>query len=358
MLNVAVQLIRTLRRRRSLGVAVLLLVLVVSVVGNALTFFSFERGSDPDLTVADAFWYSVISITTIGYGDLFATTAGARIGTVFFIVVLGLTAFTSAVGVGVEWLLDRNYRERAGMSKVVARNHVLIVNFPNERRVRQIVEEFLLDPSHRNDELVVVTDQIEALPFDERNVHFVRGAPLSEETYHRANAKEARQAIVLSSGYDDPNSDSVAASIVTILAHLNPEISIVAEVLDTRHSLLFNGTKNASLVYTLVYTFRMSNNLLVQEAQDPGVSILTQAIVSNQVEGTLASTKVESALTPSLRYRDVATSLLKHDVNLVGVIRGEEVHLRFEDISLAQNDRLVYICPTRQDWETISSFLT
>ena len=353
MLTATVRLIRTLRRRRSLGVAVLLLVLVVSIVGNALTFFFFERGPNPDLTVADSFWYSVISISTIGYGDLSATTAGSRIGTVFFIVVLGLTAFTSAVGVGVEWMLDRNYRERAGLSKVVARNHVLIVNFPNERRVRQIVEEFLWDPSHRNDELVVVTDQIEALPFDEPNVHFVRGAPLSEETYHRANAKEARQAIVLSTGYDDPNSDSVAASVVTILAHLNPELSIVAEVLDARHSLLFNGTKNASLVYT----FRMSNNLLVQEAQDPGVSILTQAIVSNQVEGTLASTTVESALKPSLPYTDVATSLLKHDVNLVGVIRGEEVHLRFENISLTQNDRLVYICPARKDWEAIRSLL-
>ena len=354
MLTVTLRLIRTLRRKRSLGVAALLLVLVVSIVGNALAFFLFERGSDPDLTVADAFWYSLISISTIGYGDLSATTAGARIGTIFFIVVLGLTAFTSAVGMGVEWLLDRNYRERAGMGKVTARNHVLIINFPNERRVRQIVEEFLWDPSHRNDELVVVTDQIEALPFVERNVHFIRGAPLSEETYQRANAKEARQAIVLSTGYDDPNSDSVAASIVTILAHLNPKISIVAEVLDARHSLLFNGAKNASLVYT----FRMSNNLLVQEAQDPGVSILTQAIVSNQVEGTLASTRVESAPEPSLRYRDVATSLLKHDVNLVGVIRGEGVHLRFEDVSLAQNDRLVYICPTRHDWETIRSFLT
>ena len=353
MLSFTIRLVSVLRRRRSLGVGVLLLALVVSIVGNGLTFFFFERGSDPDLTMADAFWYSVISISTIGYGDLSATTAGARIGTVFFIVVLGLTAFTSAVGVGVEWMLDRNYRERAGMSKVVARNHVLIVNFPNERRVRQIVEEFLWDPSHRNNEIVVVTDQIQALPFDERNVHFVRGAPLSEETYQRANAKEARQAIVLSTGYDDPNSDSVAASVVTILTHLNPEISIVAEVLDARHSLLFDGSKNASLVYT----FRMSNNLLVQEAQDPGVSMLTQAIVSNQVEGTLASTKVESALEPSLSYRDVATSLLEHDVNLVGVIRGEEVHLRFEEISLAQNDRLVYICPTRQDWETIRSFL-
>ena len=348
------RLIRRLRRRKSVGVALLVLVLVGSVVGNALTFYFFDRGSNPDLTVPDAFWYSVISITTIGYGDLSATTTGARIGTAIFIVVLGLSAFTSAIGLGVDWILERQYRERSGMGRVVARNHVLIVNFPNERRVRQIVEEFLRDPGHRDDELVIVTDQIETLSFDHHNVHFVRGAPLEEETYLRANAKEARQAIVLSTGYDDPSSDSVAASVVSILEHVNPEISIVAEVLDAGHSLLFHGTKNVSLVHT----FRMSNNLIVQEAQDPGVNILTQAITSNQqVDGTLASTKIESAVEPPPSYRDVAKNLLDNDVNLVGVIRGEKVHLRFEDISLAENDRLVYICPTRHDWETLRSFL-
>ena len=356
MINSTVRLLRRLRRRRRLGVALLLLVLALSIAGNALTFYFFDRGHEPhpDLTVADAFWYSVVSITTIGYGDLSATTTGARIGTAIFIVVLGLAAFTSAIGIGVDWILDRAFRERAGLGSVVARNHVLIVNFPNERRVRQIVEEFLSDPSHRNDEIVVVTDQIEALPFEERNVYFVRGAPLEEETYHRANVKQARQAIVLSTGYDDPNSDSVAASAVSILGHLNPEIAIVAEVLDARHSLLFHGTKNASLVYT----FRMANNMLVQEAQDPGVSILAHAIVSNQqVEGTLASTRIEAAVEPSWSYRDAAKNLLEHDVNLVGVIRGDNVHLSFENISLTENDRLVYICPTRHDWEAIRSFL-
>ena len=75
------------------------------------------------------------------------------------------------------------------------------------------------------------------------------------------------------------------------------------------------------------------------------MSILTQAIVSNQVEGTLARSEVESDVEPSLRYREVATSLL--DISLVGVTGGEEVRFGFEDISLAQDDCPVYTCPKR-----------
>ncbi|MQG82409.1 MAG: two pore domain potassium channel family protein, partial [SAR202 cluster bacterium] len=109
------RLMRQLRQKKSLGIGLLLLILVVSIVGNALTFYFFDRASKPDLTVGDAFWYSVISIATIGYGDLSSTSVGARIGTAFFIVFVGLAAFTSAVGVGIDWLLELRDKERSGM---------------------------------------------------------------------------------------------------------------------------------------------------------------------------------------------------------------------------------------------------
>ena len=69
------RLIYQIRRRRELGVGVLVAVLVTSIIGNSLTFYVFD-GRGQGLSVWDSLWYSVISITTIGYGDLSAESLG------------------------------------------------------------------------------------------------------------------------------------------------------------------------------------------------------------------------------------------------------------------------------------------
>ena len=97
------RLLRKMRRRRELGALFLLFALAISIVGNTLNFFYFEQVSANPPGVWDSLWYSVISITTIGYGDFSSTTVGARIGTTVFIVVIGLAAFTTSIGLLVDW---------------------------------------------------------------------------------------------------------------------------------------------------------------------------------------------------------------------------------------------------------------
>ena len=174
------------------------------------------------------------------------------------------------------------------MLKLEAKNHLLIIHFPNVDRVRQVVEEFVSDPNHKKDDIVIVSAHPESLPFSHKNVSFVRGSPLEPETYHRAAVGTANKAIILGTGYDDPNSDSAVASVAHVIRHLNPQLSIVAEVLSPKHELLFGELQNISLVYTL----QMAINLLIQETQDPCVNLLTQVMTSNRLDGTLASTRI------------------------------------------------------------------
>ena len=349
------RLIRQIRRRRGLGAAFLLGVLALTISGNALSFYFFDRSAhDPSPTIMDSVWYSVISVTTIGYGDLSSVTVGARIGTAIFIVVIGLAAFTTAIGMTVDWVVDIRQKERTGMGRSSVRDHLIIVNFPNEQRVRQIIEEFRGDEQHRKREIVILTDQIEELPFAIDNVSFIRGWPLAEQTYQRANLAHAWQSILLSPSYDDPRSDSWVASIAFIILHENRDITIVAECLEPKHAVLFDLSKRVSLVFTQ----QMANNLLVQEAQDPGVNLLTRAITSNRIKGTLASTVVESSPAGPMTYAEIAKNLLDHGINLVGVVRDGAVVVILEDVALAENDSLVYISESRQSWQEINSLLS
>ena len=340
------RLIRKVRRRRELGALFLVLTLAISIIGSTLSFFFFERVIPDAPGIWDSLWYSVISITTIGYGDFSSTTVGARIGTTVFIVVIGLAAFTTSIGLLVDWVVELRDRERSGMGKSDARDHLIIINFPGESRVRQVISEFLTDAQHEDRDIVIVADGIERLPFVMANVSFVRGSPLEEETYRRAGIERAEQAIILSTGYDDPRSDSFVASVAFVVENMNPDINIVVECLDTKHAALFSKSDQVSLVYAL----SLVTNLLVQEAQDPGVTLVTQAITSNEVEGTLATTTVEGDVGPNSSYDYIAAKLLDNDVNLVGVVRGKSVMLRFHGEVCTQGDSLVYIDSSRRIW--------
>ena len=345
---------RILRQHKELGFFLVVVVLIASVLGNALTFYAFDSAANPDLTPGDALWYSVISITTIGYGDFSATTVGARLGTAIFVVLFGLAAFTSAVGMGIDRLLERRERERLGMIKVKSKGHLLIINPSTADRARRIIEEYVEDAGHDAEDVVIVSDRFESLPFSLSRVSFVRGSPLEEDTYSRANLGQAAHVMILGSGYDDPNSDSFVAAIVSVVEYLNPDISGVAECQYLTHNVLFKGAKSIRPVYAL----NLVNKLMVQDIQDPGVQLIFNIVTSNVMEGTVLSTVVEEEPPAPIQYKDAAKALLDHDVNLVGVIKDGIPFLSFTDLDVEQGDSMFYIGLRRRTWREIAAMLT
>ncbi len=87
--------------------------MVVTLLASGTFFYwRFE-----DWSVVDSLYFSVITLTTVGYGDLAPTTTGSKVFTVVYVLLgLGvLVSFLSAVaGHAVEARLER--REQRGDS--------------------------------------------------------------------------------------------------------------------------------------------------------------------------------------------------------------------------------------------------
>ena len=75
--------------------ATLLLVYFSSV---GIYFFEIKAQPDAFLSIFDAMWWSVATLTTVGYGDIYPITAGGKIFSTFIVFIgLGLVAIPTGI---------------------------------------------------------------------------------------------------------------------------------------------------------------------------------------------------------------------------------------------------------------------
>lgn len=332
------------RAKKGLGFSLIFTLLLLSLIGHSTCYYLCE-GKANDQSILDALWLSIISITTIGYGDFYASTFWGRLSTLVFIIMIGMSAFTVFLGMMIDWTTNMILKGKYGMGSVIAQNHILIVNFPSEKRVRRMIEEIQSDPSRGRHEVVVISDTLESLPFEIPNVLFVHGSPLESETYYRANIEGADLAIVLAPSYGDPHSDAVVASAVAVIESIRPDIRSVAECLSENHCVLFKTAHCDSIIQGM----KIIDHMLVQEVYDPGIAQMLDVITSNIRGATLFSTRVEDTK-PGIRYSDIAKMLLDKDINFLCVNRGKTSHTSFQGFSPETDDRVIYIAATRLTW--------
>lgn len=93
----AVDAVQDVLKRHKLGYT--LLIALVVVVGSGLLVAALEQG-DPARnieSIPDGLWWSITTITTVGYGDRFPVTAiGRAIGAVVMILGIGLFGLLAA----------------------------------------------------------------------------------------------------------------------------------------------------------------------------------------------------------------------------------------------------------------------
>lgn len=93
------------RRRESAAWAAALVTLVM-LFGSSIAILELERRGDGNIhTAEDALWWSIVTMTTVGYGDHYPVTRGGRLVAVALMAV-GVGLFGTLSGMAASWFTE------------------------------------------------------------------------------------------------------------------------------------------------------------------------------------------------------------------------------------------------------------
>lgn len=279
MLRLFTRFFRRLRPEHGEFLKVIVLFLALIVLGAA-GFKHFESAVKPDLSWADAIWWAIVTMSTVGYGDLFPVTPLGRYLVAIPVMLVGIGILGYLLSVMATALIESRSKELKGMRELNVASHVLIIHFQSQDRILDIVKELRADSKTKNLAIVLVDDHLEELPAElgKLDVRFVRGNPSKESVMRRACVDKARYAIVLASDVNQTSADDHTLAAALTIESINPDVFTVAECLDPERMELMRRSGCDSVVCVA----GLSSSLLVQEVSDPGTQAVVNELMSNR----------------------------------------------------------------------------
>ena len=312
----------------------LAIILVCGVIG--ISYF------EPELSFADAVWSTLVTVTTVGYGDIYPASVGGRIVGVFLMLFgigfLGLLTATLA-----STFVEDRRREGKGMKAITHKDHFLICGW--NFKAKEIIEEIRADEKARRSPIVLLADPHEN-PLENEEVHFVSGV-VDPDTLRKANAGMALAAIVLADEQVEVHTRDAKTILDTLTIKTTfPDLYTCVELVD-RNNIAHCKMAKAD---EIVVTGAMSTNLLVQAAFDHGITHLISELVSTRYGNAMYKITGPAAC-KEIPFIDALT-LLKRDLNLILVaIESFEEHTFLanprNDYIINADDQLIVIARER-----------
>jgi voltage-gated potassium channel len=310
----------------------------VAIAVGLITFTAMiaylDRGGYRDANgtpvgLLDAFYYSTVSVTTTGYGDVIPVTDRARLLTTLLVTPARILFLIILVGTTLEVLAERtrtHYRER--IWRKTLRDHIIVCGFGVKG---QAAVATMLAHGNETAAIVVIDERVEAVEDARRRGHagVVANASASS-ALEAAGIREAAAVVVA------PDRDDTAVLITLTARELNPGARIVASVREGENAhLLEQGGADS-----VVVSSGAAGRLLGHAVRSPKVVQVLEDLLSVG-EGLDV---MEREVTTDEAGRPLAE--LPATAPVIAVVRGDDV-LRFDDpraSELRAGDRLVCLC--------------
>jgi len=299
----------------------ILTVFLILTLTAATLVLLFEQNNNPEVrNLWDSVWWALVTVFTVGYGDIAPVTPGGRI--VELVIMFAGASLESVITATISSIfVAKRIREDQGLEPINYDNHIIVCGWNN--RAETILETIFLMSVQKPIKVVLVNelpdDKIHLVldKFHQQKIKFTRGDYTRPAPLERANVKEA-VAVILLPNMIQPEAGSVDDK--TLLATLNiksgyPKLRVIAFIVNPENEVHIRRAKADDIFISDQFTdFMIATNIL-----KPGLTTVLRRILDPRTENLLTTMPIP----PRMRgktYADLFLYFKSQRLLLIGVL--------------------------------------
>ncbi|WP_288863962.1 potassium channel protein [uncultured Corynebacterium sp.] len=305
---------------RRFGYALLLIIAVAFVA------YLDRAGYSEPLTFIDALYYSAVTLSTTGYGDITPVTQTARLINIFLITPARVAFLMLLVGTTLSVLTEDSRKTlQIQQWRNSVRNHTIVIGYGTKGR--SAIDALIAGGAAPSSIVVIDPDPAALTVAEKRGLITVHGNGTKSDVLRVAAVSRARSVIVA------PSSDDTAVLITLSVREMAPSAMIVASVREgeNQHLLMQSGADS------VVVSSETAGRLL-------GIATVTPPVVE-MMEDLLSPDEGFAVAERQIADDEVGANP-RHLADIVlGVVRSGELYRidSPEAETVEPGDRLLYV---------------
>ncbi len=305
-------------------------IVAVAIVGAVLVYAA-EAHHDNINSFWDAVWYTVVTMTTVGYGDIVPKSVLGRIAGII-VMLAGISVISLLTATISSIFVEQKILENRGLRQIKLKGHTIICGW--NQRIQNLLEALNSTPQDRRAGVVLVNemppermDEILS-EYSNLNIKYVYGDYTKEPTLSRANVKEASAAIILPdlSQTGVPRDDRTLPAALTVRS-LRRDIRVYAHIIDREN---LTHLKRAGVDDVIVSDDHVGF-LLASEITSPGIAQAVAKMLNSENGSRLRREKIPGELVGK-KFADVQEFFrIQRNGIAIGLVAEEEA-VKLSDI--------------------------